>query len=80
MKGKTETPPAVREFLAAIGRKGGLANRGKASTKCRNAARAYWGRMTPAERSAEIRRRAKTRAANRAAKDASENTPGPAAD
>ncbi len=55
------THPAVAEYMAALGRKGGKANSNHAA-----GGKAVWAKMTPAQRSKEMKRRAKVRLANRA--------------
>tara|TARA_B100000029_G_scaffold511032_2_gene603983 strand:+ start:955 stop:1185 length:231 start_codon:yes stop_codon:yes gene_type:complete len=40
---------AVRKYMSEIGAKGGKANKGKASEKCRAAARARWAKHRAAQ-------------------------------
>lgn len=57
--------PAVREHMAAMGSKGGKA--GSSANKAK-AGKAAWADLSPAERSAEMKRRAKVREQNRKGK------------
>ena len=55
--------PEVRAYLSEIGRKGG-----KAATNQSEAGRAAWAHKSPAERSAELKKRAKKRTKTRESK------------
>lgn len=57
--------PAVSAYMAEIGAKGGKAN-SRASQSAR--AKKAWANMTKAQRSAELKKRAKVRAAKAARK------------
>lgn len=60
---KPTVTEAARQYLAEIGRKGGKNNKHQAK-----AAQTYWARLTPAQRSEEMRKRAEKRLKNRAEK------------
>ena len=60
---KPTVTEAARQYLAEIGRKGGKNNKHQA-----RAAQTYWARLTPAQRSEEMRKRAEKRLKNRAEK------------
>ena len=53
---KPTVTEAARKYLAEIGRKGGKNNKHQAK-----AAQTYWARLTPAQRSEEMRKRAEKR-------------------
>ena len=55
--------PAVAEYMAALGRKGGKANSNHAA-----GGKAVWANLTPLQRSKEMKRRAAVRAKNKEAK------------
>ena len=54
------THPAVAEYMAALGRKGGKANSNHAA-----GGKAAWANLTPLQRSKEMKRRAAVRAKNK---------------
>ncbi len=53
---KTGISEAARKYLSEIGRKGGKNNKHQAK-----AAQTYWARLTPEQRSEEMRKRAEKR-------------------
>jgi len=55
----SEIPKAVRDYMAAMGRKGG-------KSKSPAGGKAVWAKMTPAQRSEEMKRRAQVRAKSKA--------------
>ena len=57
---KKQISEAARAYMSEIGKRGGKNNKHQSK-----AAQTYWAKLTPEERSEEMRRRAEKREANR---------------